>query len=556
MKQLWQALMMVRSADRGSFRLRILYVLLQSLLPLVNLFILKLLIDSVSSSLQAGTLHSPLSTPHSPFVYLLAMCAVFLLNRVISALSGINNDVLTQRVTDYMSDLVQRQASSIDLACFDQPAYHDLFHRAQQETVSRPLQILDSFMALFGAVLSIAGVTAMLLTAAWWVVVVMIVAVLPSFAVRMYKARSIYAFRRNNTQLYRRTAYYGQLLTSRASAAEMRAYRLAPHFRRLFVEVRAVLSSRLLAISRRLGAMDIICAVVEMAAMFAVVVMLVRLSFTGALTIGSFVMLFEAFRRGQGYMIALVNATAKLYDNRLFVSNLFEFLNLKPTISEKGGMRKEDLKEGTTNTSSLIPHPSFTQIEFRDVTFRYTGMDHDVLSHFNLTARVGEVCRIDGRNGYGKSTIVKLLLRLYDPDQGVIMADGVDIRTFDPEEWRSRVAVVFQDFVRYACTLEDNLAFGNCPSGPIHGGESLVSDIVDSLPHGEKTLLGRIFDGGEELSMGQWQRVAIARALRSKAPVLVMDEPLAWLDADARDKFDAALAEVTPSRIVILISHL
>lgn len=541
--------MMVRRADRGSFRLRIVYVLLQSLLPLANLYILKLMIDSVTQSIQAG------SDDLTPVYYLLAMCAVFLVNRVISALSGINNDVLTQRVTDYMSDLVQRQAASIDLACFDQPAYHDLFHRAQQETVSRPLQILDSFMALFGAVLSIAGVTAMLLTAAWWVVVVMVVAVLPSFAVRMYKARSIYAFRRNNTQLYRRTAYYGQLLSSRASAAEMRAFRLAPHFRRLFVEVRAVLSSRLLAISRRLGVMDIACAVVEMLAMFAVVAMLLRLSFVGGLTIGSFVMLFEAFRRGQGYMTALVNASAKLYDNRLFVSNLFEFLNLKPSIAKPG-------------SSLLVPHSTINIIEFRDVTFRYTGMDHDVLSHFNLTARVGEVCRIDGRNGYGKSTIVKLLLRLYDPDQGVILADGVDIRTFDPDAWRSRVAVVFQDFMRYACTLEENLAFGNeryadaTPDGDSHRSpltshhSPLIEDIVSSLPHGEKTLLGRIFDGGEELSMGQWQRVAIARALSSDAPVLVMDEPLAWLDADARDKFNAALAEVTPSRIVILISHL
>ena len=183
-------------------------------------------------------------------------------------------------------------------------------------------------------------------------------------------------------------------------------------------------------------------------------------------------------------------------------------------------------------------------------------MDHDVLDHFNLTARRGEVCRIDGRNGYGKSTIVKLLLRLYDPDSGVIMTDGVDIRTFEPSQWRSRVAVVFQDFVRYACTLEENLAFGT-DNKPITStpGYALIADIVARLPHGTATMLGRTFDGGEELSMGQWQRIAIARALASDAPILILDEPLAWLDNDARRMFNEALAQVAPSRIVIIITH-
>ena len=543
MKQLFQALMMVRRADRGSFHRRIVYVLLQSLLPLANLYVLKLLVDSVGNP-ESHPVFSIFNFQFSfsTYHYLLVMCVIFLVNRIVAALAGVNSDVLHQRVIDYMSDLVQRQASSVDMSSFDQPAYHDIFHRAQQETVSRPLQIMDSFMAFFGAVVSIAGVTAMLLTAAWWVVLVMIVAVLPSFVVRMYKARSIYAFRRDNTQLYRRTAYYGQLLTARNSAAEMRAFRLAPHFRRLFVEARVVLSSRLLTISRRLGTLDVLCAVVEALAMFAVVGLLVREAFSGAITVGAFVMLFEAFRRGQGYMTSLVSAVAQLYDNRLFVSNLFEFLNLKPTINPPA-------------SSIQIPRSSIECIEFRDITFRYPGMEHDVLSHFNFTARVGEVCRLDGRNGYGKSTLVKLLLRLYDPADGAILADGVDIRSFDPEVWRSRVAVVFQDFVRYACTFDENLAFGNGSSTGA-GHSALVSDIVGRLPRGGNTLLGRIFDGGEELSMGQWQRVAITRALSSDAPVLVMDEPLAWLDADARQKFNDAIRSTAPGRIVILISHL
>ena len=524
--------MMVRRCDSGSFWRRLVYVALQSLLPLVNLYILKVLVDTVQAGVS-GTASAAAFVP-----WLLCMCAVSLLNRVVSALNGVNNDVLSQRLVDYMSDMVQRQAAKVDLSAYDMPAYHDIFHRAQQESVSRPLQILNSFMALFGALISIVGVMTMLLSASWWVVPVMVAAVLPSFAVRLYKARSVYDFRRSNTQLYRRTAYYGSLLTSRQSAAEMRAFRLAPVFRRLFVEARYRLSSRLLAISRRLGALDVACAVVEIAAMFAIVWLLASEAFAGAITIGSFVMLFEAFRRGQGYLSSLVGAVASLYDNRLFVSNLFEFLNLEPTV-----------------LSPVEPEPVpevIEQVEFRDITFRYPDMDRDVLEHYSLTARRGEICRIEGRNGYGKSTLVKLLLRLYDPQQGMVLVNGIDIRRFDLERWRGCVAVLFQDFVRYACTAEENIGFGNRGKAV---KRTPLTDFVDRLPHGAGTLLGRVFDGGSELSMGQWQRIALERALGSDAPVMILDEPMAWMDNATRRLFAEALDQASTGRIVIMINH-
>ena len=526
--------MMVRRCDKGSFWRRLVYVVLQSLLPLVNLYILKLLIDTVEAGVR-GTVE-----PMSFMYYLLAMCIVFLLNRIVSALNGVNNDVLTQKLIDYMSDIMQRQSTAVDMSAFDVPAYHDIFHRAQLESTSRPLQIMNSFMALFGAVVSIVGVMAMLLSATWWVVVVMVVAVVPSFLVRLYKARSIYAFRRDNTQLYRRTSYYGSLLTSPGSAAEMRAFRLAPHFRRLFVEARQKLSSQLLAISRRLGIMDVACALVEALAMLAIVWLLAAQAFAGAITVGTFVMLFEAFRRGQGYLSTLVGSVAALYDNRLFVSNLFEFLTLKPTI---------------LNPDNPLPVPEKIEcVEFRDVTFRYPGMDRDLLSHYSLMASVGQVCRIEGRNGYGKSTLVKLLLRLYDPQGGQVLINGVDIKNFDLQQWRSRVGVLFQDFVRYACTVDENIAFG--ATRPVDSTVHLpLLDFVDRLPQGRSTLLGRVFDGGRELSMGQWQRIAIARVLASDAPVVILDEPMAWMDSATRLQFLAAIERLKADRIIIMINH-
>ncbi len=537
--------MMVRRCSPRSFWLRVFYVAVESLLPLVNLYILKLLIDSVQ---QPDFQFSILNFQFSTLQLLLAMCGVFLLSRIVQALNGINNDVLNQRLIDHVSDLLQRQSARLDMQYYDTPSYHDTFHRAQQEATFRPLQVLSNFMALGGSLLSIAGVVAMLASASWWVIVVMIVAVLPGFGVRLYKARSIYRFRRDNTQLYRRTSYYGALLTARDFAKELRSLRLAPLFRMRFVDARKQLVGKLLSISRRLGMLDVLCAAIEAAAMFAVVWLLLQQTLAAAITVGTFVMLFEAFRRGQSYLSSLVGGVAGLYDNRLFVGNLFEFLDLRPSI---------------LSLAQPVAFPQqVQQVEFRDITFRYPDMNRDVLSHFNLTARRGEITRIDGRNGFGKSTLVKLLLRLYDPNQGQVLVDGTDLRRFALDDLRSHLGVLFQDFVRYNLTVRENISPAGTqnPEFEIQNSKfkiqnSNLLDFVDRLPQGPDTQLGRLFDGGSELSMGQWQRLAIARAVASDAPILLFDEPTAWLDHTARQHFHSLLSSLAPNKIIILITH-
>lgn len=568
MKKLWQALLLVRRCDRRSFRLRVLYVTLQSVLPLINLYVLKLLVDAVSWAIVNGGSESgewrvesfPLSASHfplwSPMVLLGAMVAVFLVGRVVHALNGVNNDVLAQRLVDYMADVMQRQSARLDMAYYDNPDYYDSLHRAQQEASSRPLAILGNFMALFGSLLSIGGVVVMLAATSWWVIGVMVVAVVPSFAVRLYKARRVYAFRRENTQQYRRTAYYSALLSSRDYAKEMRAYNLTPFFRRRFVATRRGLVKELLGISRRFGGLDVLTSLVEAGAMFAVIWLLIGQAFAGAITIGTFVMLFEAFRRGQGYLSSLVASIAALYDNRLFVSNLFDFLDFKPQI---------------VSPADPLPFPAeVCSIELRDVTFRYPDMQHDVLSHYNLVAKRGTVTRIEGQNGFGKSTVVKLLLRLYDPGEGAVLVNGTDIRRFGLEELRRGVAVLFQDFGRYALTAAENISFEDEESLGNESGKRKTTKIerirraaalahadtiVSTLPEGFDNMLGRTFDGGAELSMGQWQRLALARLLYTDAPVLVLDEPTAWMDMPTRELFNETIDRIKHDKIIIIISH-
>ena len=495
---------MIRLCDAKSFWLRIIYVVILNALPLLNLYILKFLVDSVTE----GNVAVIMGVEMDVYTTLGLFCAIFLLNRFVGVLNSVNNDIMQQRLIDYISERMQHQSARLDMSYFDNPAYHDTYHRAQQEASYRPIQILNGFMGLLGSLITITGIVMMLATASGWIIVVMVAAVVPSFIVRIIKSRQIYAFRRNNTQNYRRTSYYTSLLGGRDFAKEMRTFGLAPFFRKRFVDIRKALVTDLVRISRRLGVYDSICAIVETAALFFVTMFLIMSAVNGSITVGSFVMLFEAFRRGQSQLTSLVSSITGLYDNRLFIGNLFEFLD-----------------------------------------------------HFNLTARAGEVTQIEGENGFGKTTLLKLLLRLYDTDQGAVLIDGVDVREYDLKGLRRGIGAIFQDYVRFYCTAEENIAFGDIENYDhdrvLYAAELAgVDKYINKLPKGFNTPLGRMFDDGEELSMGQWQRIALARQLYSDAPVLIFDEPTAWMDVPSRDKFYKTLEMLKEQRkVIILIKH-
>ena len=541
-----QAFRLIWQCDKRAFLLKLCYTVCTSLLPLLNLYVLKLVVDGVADAVTARAVDGLVFGQH--LMSLVAIfCGVTLLNRWIGVLNTVNNDVLTQKLTDYVNNIIQNQSVQLDMAYYDNPEYHDTFHRAQQESAFRPIRILDNLVAVVSALVALVGVALMLLVSSWQVVVVMLVAVVPSFCVRFYKSRSIYRFRRETTQDMRRTNYYGQLLTNRVFAKEVRVFGLADHFRNLYVDMRSRLVGRLLAISRRMAFFDALTAVVEVAALAIVTLILVRTAVRGAITLGSFVMLFEAFRRGQGYLSSLVGGVSGLYEHKLFINNLFEFLDLQPSI-----------------VSPATPEPfpgRVDEVRFDEVTFSYPRMHHPTLDHLTFVARRGQLNRIEGENGYGKTTMLKLLMRLYDPQQGAVLINGIDIRRFDVAELRRHVSTIFQDYVQFQFTARENILFGDIAHAEDARRmatalqQSEAENVVGQLRQGLDTPLGRMFDGGEELSMGQWQRIALARQLYSDAPILLFDEPTAWMDADARAAFSRTVQSLADDRLVILVSH-
>lgn len=271
----------------------------------------------------------------------------------------------------------------------------------------------------------------------------------------------------------------------------------------------------------------------------------------GQLTIGGMTLYAGAFTRMQSLFEAMLGAVASAYQVQLFAQYLEQYLALEPEIAATPA--------GTAAAASPIPG-RFERISFEELRFSYPGTGVPVLDGVNLTLRAGECTALVGVNGAGKTTLVKLLLRLYDPSAGRIAVDGIDLRAFDPEAWRRNVGVIFQDFARFQLSAFENIAVGNleCDNPARVRAAAVAADIdavLSRLPEGYETLLGRQFEGGQELSLGQWQKVALARALLRDAPLLIMDEPTAAMDPQAEYELYGKLRQIARGRTTLLISH-
>jgi ATP-binding cassette subfamily B protein len=258
-------------------------------------------------------------------------------------------------------------------------------------------------------------------------------------------------------------------------------------------------------------------------------------------------MFILAFRQGMLYIREIFGSVAGLYEDSLFIGDVFDFLNLKEKITAAApGVKPVELKNS---------------ISAENITFSYPGNNVPVIKNISFNIKKGEVVALVGHNGAGKSTLVRLLCRLYDPDSGVIKYDGDDIKQMNPEEYRKHFSVVFQDFMLYNLSAGENIRLGNIgkagEAGPADKPAQAtgIHELISSLPAGYDTVIGNLFDDSRELSWGEWQKIALARALYRNAPVLILDEPSSALDADSEYQIFSRLREIIQGKTTILITH-
>jgi len=519
--------------------------LAQGLLPLLPLYLTKLMVDAVTAGVSAPDKGVALRT-----VLLLVgiMGAVTLVSYLISVIAGMVGEWQAFVVTDHMNDVLLAKSVEVDLEYYESAKYYDTFHRAQREAPSRPIRIVNGLAQIGQNGISLLAIAGLLLSFYWVIAVILLLAVVAGAAVRFIFTGKMYRLQREQTTAERQAAYLNWMLTDSSHAKEIRLFNLGSLFMDRFRNLRWKLRKARMLFARKRSVADFLAQTIATVAIYGSYAFVAYQAIGGKITVGDMVMYYQAFQRVQGSLQAILGNLAGLYEDNLFITNLYEFLDLKRTVIEPVHPRP-------------VPQPMQSGIVLEHVSFQYPGGSRKALEDISLTIRPGEVVAMVGENGSGKTTLMKLLCRLYDPTHGTITLDGLDLRQFETKALRQEIAIIFQDYAHYHLTARENIWLGNVALPPdddrimTAARQSGADDVINALPHGYDTILGKRFEDGEELSIGEWQKVALARAFMRDAQIIVLDEPTSSMDAKAEYEVFQSFRQLVSGKTAILISH-
>jgi ATP-binding cassette subfamily B protein len=523
---------------------RAVVLVVQGILPLLSLFLLKLIIDQVVASLQAPD--RVLAFQQALFLLLL-LGFVMLLISALTSLSELVSAAQTQRVTDYMQELLFQKSAAVDLEYYENSRYYDTLQRAQQEAPFRPNQILNRIAQVVQNGVSLAGIFVFLVSLYWFLAGVLIVAALPALWVRLRFANIRYQWQRQRTPLERRSIYFSMLLAQDQFAKEVRLFNLGALFRERIRATRQQIYRENLRLLVRRAIANLSAESFAQMLTIGVFVYIAHQTIQGNLKIGDLVIYQQVLQRGEAALQGVLNGFSGLYEDNLFLNNLYEFLNLEPKIVDP-------------LQPTPVPNPIQQGISLEQVSFQYGDTTRQALQDISLKIRPGETIALVGENGSGKTTLVKLLCRLYEPTAGRILIDGIDLRNFTLTDLRQQISVIFQDYAKYHFSARENIWLGNIQTPTdyaiIHAAQRAgAHDVIQQLPQGYDTVLGKLFENGEELSIGQWQKVALARAFLRNAQLIILDEPTSAMDPRAEYEVFQRFRELTQDQMAVIISH-
>lgn len=536
-----QSLQFVWKSSKKWTILLILIQLVQAILPLAVLYLTKLIVDTITA--QQGT-------PNFSKVlqYVLMFGAIRLVMSILQNYQQLISETQQQLVTDYMSTIIIDKAVSIDMSYYENAQYHNTFHQAQRQAMYRPVQILRSLTDFVRNGFLLVSLAGLLIFLHWGIAIILLAFALPIAGVKWYYSKKLYEWERQRTALEREASYLNQVLTTDTYAKEVRVFNLGTALKNQFIKVRKALFTEKYRIGQQRAHAGLLAQGAEITAMTATYAFIAYRTLHGAITIGDLVMYFQAFQRGQVAIQQSLQSVVSLYNNRLFLSHLFELLNVKSRLqlAENPAPLADAMSEG---------------IHLKNVHFAYPNTEKLVLKNVDLTLKKGQVIALVGENGSGKTSLVKLLCRLYDPSQGAIFWDQQDIKTVGLKELRKKISVIYQDFSKYHFTAGENIRIGDLEQ-PMTSADLQVAaeksdaySFIQELPQQFEQQLGRRFKKGAELSGGQWQKVALARAFYKDAEVIVLDEPSSAIDPLAEAAIFEQFRQLAKDKILILVTH-
>jgi ATP-binding cassette subfamily B protein len=516
--------------------------ILKAALPLATLYVGKLIVDEVILQIAADEKSLRYLWQLVAFEFILAISSN-IFNRLISLFDALLGDLFSIETSEQLI----KKAAILDLQQFENPNFYDKLERARRQTTNRVVlmsQILDQFQEIITIVFLAGG----LIYFEPLLIILLIVAVLPSFLSETHFNQSDYSLVRSWTPERRELDYLRYIGASDETAKEIKIFGLADfikdRFSRLSRKYYEVNKS--LAIRRSLWG-SVFNILGDLAYYGAYVFILLRTVAT-VLSVGDLTFLSGAFNRLRNLLQSILTRFSKISESALYLQDYFDFMEIQPSIAN-------------VQNALLVPKKIQKGFEFINVGFQYPGTDFWAIRHVSFHLNVGEKLALVGENGAGKTTLVKLLARLYDPTEGQILLDGVDLKSYQLEDLRSNIGVIFQDFIKFHFTAAENISIGSIEEKLktekiISAAEdSLANQVIEKLPKQYEQMLGKRFSGGVDLSGGEWQKVALARAYMRDAQLLILDEPTAALDARAEFEAFTRFADLTHGKTAVLISH-
>ena len=516
-----------------------------ALLPAAQGWVGKLIVDAVVLAIQSQAEPEKIRTV---FFLLILELGLFLSSTLISQARGLLQQILQLALGNKINGEVIRKALTLDLSFFENPDFYDRLQNARRQADRRPVELIDdSFMIVQNAI-TVVSFAVLLYRFSPWVVVILLVTTIPAFVAEARYSQEAFRLLTWRAPETRRLNYLSRLLTEDSSVKEVKLFNLGESLLQRYLTLfeKFFREDKSLAVRRTLAGFAL--GLVATVGFYSSYAWIVWETVQSKITLGDMTLYLTIFRQGQTTFQRILSSVSGIYENNLFMANLFDFLALKPEMPLLG-------------RPVAMSAPLRQGIEFRGVWFRYAGSEAWALREFDLHIRPEEKIALVGANGAGKTTLVKLLTRLYDPSQGQILIDGTDIREIDPVSLRQKIGVIFQDFVRYQLLAKENVGVGQ-----IEALEDLdrimeaarksgAHPVIEKLPQGYQTMLGRWFNKGLELSLGEWQKIALGRAFMRDADVLVLDEPTSSLDAQTEYEIFQRFKELTAGKIALLISH-
>src|SRR3954469_157972 len=549
---------LVWETNRGYTAAMIVLRLLRAFTPVASLWVAKLIIDQVVH--LARTPGASL-TPLWRVVGL--ELAIVIVGEFLARASSLVESLLGDLFSNTMSVRLMRHAATLDLAQFEDPEFYDHLERARRQTTAR-IGLIAMLLSMAQDSITLATLAAALVVHNPWLLLLLTVAILPSFLGETHFAALSYSLLFRRTPERRELDYLRYVGASDKTAKEVQMFGLAGWLSDRY----AALAQRYYEENRRLsirkGFVSALLSLVGTMGYYGAYVTILLRAVAGTITLGTLTFLAAAFGRSRDLIQRLLLSASDIYEQSLYLKDLFVFFEMKPSIHSKPG-------------AAPVPRPIRTGFVFEDVGFRYPGSERWAIRHVDLTISPGERIALVGENGAGKTTITKLLARLYEPTEGRILLDGVDLRDYDLASLREAIGVIFQDFVRYDMRFDENVGVGEIagvsgylaevrdapreaviapPDAVVDASErSLASTLLPRFETGYRQMLGRRFEDGVDLSGGEWQKIALARAYMREAQLLILDEPTAALDARAEYEVFVRFNELMAGRMAVVISH-